>query len=73
MSYPIYIRRWHRDGSGHWTIYEFVDTGDKYMLHGHVMLSSRHAFGEDSAVATNKKMLSEDLNSGMAEFVSICK
>jgi len=62
------IRRRHRMGGG-WTIYEYEDRGDPYMVYGQVIASSLP--WDTGAVATNKRMLSDDLLAGWAEFISL--
>jgi hypothetical protein len=62
------IKRFHRMGGG-WTIYEYEDLGDPYMIYGRVIASSLP--WDDSAVATNKQMLSSDLLAGWADFVTL--
>lgn len=52
---------------GGWTIYEYEDRGDPYMVYGRVVASS--LLWDNGAVATNKQMLSSDLLAGWVEFV----
>jgi hypothetical protein len=54
---------------GGWTIYEYEDRGDPYMVYGQVIASSLP--WDTGAVATNKRMLSDDLLAGWAEFISL--
>lgn len=62
----FWIRRYHVNDFD-WTLYEFIDTGDRYMIPYSIIASStKHDMGLGSM---SKGILAKDLREGQADFV----